>query len=399
MDWLDPFLNGVDYMPHGQCYLWQPPLLSLHLLSDAWIAFAYYSIPILLFYFVRKRTDVPFKRIFFWFSAFILSCGTTHFMGVWNLWHGDYWISGGIKAVTALISCYTVVELVPLIPKALALPSPAQLEAMNADLAQQIEERRLAEAQVLQLNQQLQRQVEELQQLDRLKDDFLSTVSHELRTPLTSMRMAIQMLQMDIAPAKQKRYIDVLAAECTREMTLINTLLDLQRLEAGNYELDPEPLEIAAWLPELVQRFQFRAEENQLQLHLDCEPDLPRLWTDRLSLERVVSELLHNACKYTEEGGQILVKACSDFSSDSKPSLNLQVINTAHIPAAALPQLFDKLYRAPQLDRWRHGGTGLGLALVKGLVSELQGEIAVTSGDGDTVFSLRIPSLTSVQPE
>ncbi len=143
MDWLDPLLSWGDYMPHGHCYLWQPPLLSLHLMSDAWIAFAYYSIPLLLFYFVRKRTDVPFKRIFLWFSVFILSCGTTHLMGVWTLWHADYWVSGGIKAFTALVSCYTVVELVPLIPKALALPSPAQLEAMNADLAQQIEERRL----------------------------------------------------------------------------------------------------------------------------------------------------------------------------------------------------------------------------------------------------------------
>ncbi len=236
--------------------------------------------------------------------------------------------------------------------------------------------------------------------MDRLKDDFLSTVSHELRTPLTSMRMAIQMLQMDMAPAKQKRYIDVLAAECTREMTLINNLLDLQRLDAGNYELDPQPLQVSTWLPDLVQRFQLRAEESKVQLHLDCDPELPVLWTDRDSLERVVNELLHNACKYTEAGGQIRVKAFAEIGSDdSNASLGLKVINTAHIPAEALPHLFDKLYRAPQSDRWRHGGTGLGLALVKGLVHELQGEIAVTSGDGETIFSLRIPSMTAVEAE
>ncbi|TVP64240.1 MAG: PAS domain S-box protein [Nodularia sp. (in: Bacteria)] len=102
-------------------------MVWLHIISDSLTAFAYYSIPVMLVYFVRKRRDVPFGWIFLMFSAFIIACGTTHLMNVWTLWHPTYWLSGFIKAITAFVSVLTAIELFPLIPKALALPSPAQL--------------------------------------------------------------------------------------------------------------------------------------------------------------------------------------------------------------------------------------------------------------------------------
>jgi len=154
-------LLSSDYMPHGNCYLWQPALVGLHAVADAAIAIAYFSIPLLLVYFIRKRTDVPFKGIFVLFGAFILSCGTTHFLGVWTLWHGNYWLSGGVKAFTALISVYTAIELVPLLPKALALPSPAELAALNAQLEREIAERTAADLAVRQLNADLEARVAE----------------------------------------------------------------------------------------------------------------------------------------------------------------------------------------------------------------------------------------------
>ncbi|MEC4816913.1 MAG: histidine kinase dimerization/phosphoacceptor domain -containing protein [Scytonema sp. PMC 1069.18] len=123
-----------DFIPHGHCYLWFPGLVWLHLLSDLLITLAYYSIPIMLVYFVSTRPDVPFAWIFWMFSTFIIACGTSHFMEVWTLWYPTYWVSGLIKAITAFISVFTAIQLVPLIPKALALPSPAQLEAANLAL-------------------------------------------------------------------------------------------------------------------------------------------------------------------------------------------------------------------------------------------------------------------------
>lgn len=149
------------YIPHGHCYLWQTELVGLHLASDLLIAIAYFSISLTLFYFIQKRVDLPFNWIFQLFAAFIILCGTTHLLEVWTLWHPDYWLSGTTKAMTAAVSAYTAVVLVKLVPKVLTLPSPAQLETSNQALQQQIHDRELAEAQIQQLNEELEIRVAE----------------------------------------------------------------------------------------------------------------------------------------------------------------------------------------------------------------------------------------------
>ncbi|MBF2063122.1 MAG: PAS domain S-box protein [Calothrix sp. C42_A2020_038] len=149
------------FIPHGHCYLWKPGLLSLHVISDTLVAVAYYSIPITLFTFVQRRQDLPFNWIFLLFAAFIVACGTTHLMEVWTLWYPTYWLSGIIKAITAVVSAYTAVCLVHLIPKALALPSPAQLEAANRELQQQMTERQQAEAALRKTHDDLEIRVRE----------------------------------------------------------------------------------------------------------------------------------------------------------------------------------------------------------------------------------------------
>ncbi|WP_190533818.1 PAS domain S-box protein [Coleofasciculus sp. FACHB-542] len=138
LEFLNVFFSSGGFIPHGHCYLWKPGLVWLHIVSDSLIALAYYSIPVTLFYFVRKREDLPFDWIFLLFGSFIIACGTTHVMEIWTLWHPTYWLSGFVKAITALVSVYTAASLVPLVPKALALPSPAVLEATNRELENQI---------------------------------------------------------------------------------------------------------------------------------------------------------------------------------------------------------------------------------------------------------------------
>ncbi|NER24039.1 MAG: PAS domain S-box protein [Symploca sp. SIO1C2] len=130
------------FLPHGHCYLWKPGLLGLHLISDGLTALAYYSIPLMLLYFVYQRRDIPFNRIFQLFSVFIFACGTTHVLEIWTLWHPSYWLSGSIKAVTAVVSIYTAISLFPLIPQALALPS---LETANQRLEQEVKQRQQTE--------------------------------------------------------------------------------------------------------------------------------------------------------------------------------------------------------------------------------------------------------------
>ncbi len=106
-------------------------LVWLHLISDTLIAASYLSIPITLVYFIRKRRDLPFHWMFVCFGIFIVACGATHVMEIWNIWHADYWLAGVVKAVTALASVPTAILLVQLVPKALALPSPNSLEQVN----------------------------------------------------------------------------------------------------------------------------------------------------------------------------------------------------------------------------------------------------------------------------
>jgi PAS domain S-box-containing protein len=135
------FCSTGNFMPHGGCYLWTQSLIALHAVSDAFIALAYYSIPVTLFYLVRKRKDLKFHWMFMCFAVFILACGTSHLLEVWNIWHADYWLSGGVKAVTALASVPTAFLLVKLVPQLLALPSADALKKAHTELEQRVHER------------------------------------------------------------------------------------------------------------------------------------------------------------------------------------------------------------------------------------------------------------------
>jgi two-component system, LuxR family, sensor kinase FixL len=141
---LSNFFTSEGFEPHGHCFLWQRPLLWLYVASDSLIAISYYIIPIALVIFVRKRQDLAFNWMFLMFSAFIFACGTTHLLGIWKLWEPVYWLDGSVKAITAGLSVATAATLWPLIPQALALPSPRSLELVNQELQQQIAERELA---------------------------------------------------------------------------------------------------------------------------------------------------------------------------------------------------------------------------------------------------------------
>ncbi len=151
----------LAYIPHGHCYLWQTPLVSLHVISDFLIAIAYFSIPLLLLYFVFKRSDVPFQNVFILFGAFIVLCGIGHLLEIVTLWYPLYWLSGLEKALTALVSCYTAVEMFFLIPTFLSLKTPEQLETVNQELRKENKKRHNIEEQLRNLNIKLENQVKE----------------------------------------------------------------------------------------------------------------------------------------------------------------------------------------------------------------------------------------------
>src|SRR3984885_13887315 len=148
MQVLKALFSSGPFMPHGYCYMWDPGLVWLHVVSDSLIGPSYLWIPFPLGCFVRKRRDLPFHWMFACFGIFILACGATHAMEVWTLWHADYWVSGSIKAITAIASVPTALLLLKLVPHAVALPSPAALRLEIAERMRAEEELSLAKAEL-----------------------------------------------------------------------------------------------------------------------------------------------------------------------------------------------------------------------------------------------------------
>jgi PAS domain S-box-containing protein len=164
-DLAGPFSTD-GFMPHGMCYLWRPAILAVHVGSDSLIALAYFTIPFTLVYFSRKRAELRFMWIFLSFAIFIVACGASHVMEIWTIWFPMYWLSGGIKVITALASVMTAILLIRLVPAALRFPSPSALQTANEELAREVVDRKRAEKQILEINASLEaRVVERTQQL------------------------------------------------------------------------------------------------------------------------------------------------------------------------------------------------------------------------------------------
>lgn len=245
-------------------------------------------------------------------------------------------------------------------------------------------------------------QVVELERLNQLKDDFLSTVSHELRTPMANIKMATELLEMHLKDSNVlpenfpgehtttspiARYFLILKNESRREINLIDDLLDLTRLDAKTEPLVVSSVHLQDWLPHILESFVTRTQQQQQQLIINIPENLPAFLTDSSYFQRIMSELLHNACKYTPPGEEIYLEV--SYLDDI---LNICIRNHGvEIPLSERDRIFDRFYRIPNSDPWRHGGTGLGLALVKKLVDYLGGEIRVEGGNGYTEFILRFP--------
>jgi signal transduction histidine kinase len=270
-------------------------------------------------------------------------------------------------------------------------------DAIERRLVQQVADQCAIALRQSRLYQLAQAQVEELERLSQVKDDFLSSISHELRSPLSTIQMAIHMLDLILRaagvigtePSPATRYLKILQDECQRETNLINDLLDIARLEAGAAPLNVTTISLALWLPILVEPFIERTRSQQQQFVLEIAAEIPDLKTDPSYLERALNELLHNACKYTPLGGSIILTA-----GFTQTRFQISVRNSGvEIPESEYERIFDKFYRIANSDRRKQGGTGLGLALVKKQIERLHGTIEVTSEAGWTMFTIQVPDL------
>lgn len=226
--------------------------------------------------------------------------------------------------------------------------------------------------------------------LDRLRADFVANASHELRTPLTSLIGFIDTLSGPAADdqAAQARFLPIMAEQAARMGRLIDDLLSLSRVEAGEHQTPTTPVDLAGRLPAMVRPLDGIAAERGSRILMTLPPGLPPVLADPDQLQQVMTNLLDNAVKYGRENGTIWLDAAAD-----EDGVRLTVRDDGPgIARAHLPRLTERFYRVDTGRSRAVGGTGLGLAIVKHIVGRHRGRLAIGSIEGEgTTVTLWLP--------
>lgn len=355
MDVIFDQLFNANFMPHGQCYLWTPSLVWLHVGSDALIGLAYIIIPIALLYVVRQRDDLPFSWMFVLFGIFIVACGATHIVEIWNVWNADYWFSGGVKLITAAASIPTAILLIYLIPRILTIPSRSELALAN---------RRLEGA------------MRELEQ-------FSYAVSHDLRAPLRGMEgfsHALQKNHADQLDEQGRHYLERIQKGSRRMGDLIDDLLALSRIHRE--DLERKQVDLSEMAGEIVE--ELRKESPEREVETEIEPGL-NMWGDPKLLRVVLQNLISNAWKFTRDRfpGRIQIGSTETagggraiFVRDNGAGFDMQYANKLFAP-------FQRLHQESDFP-----GHGIGLATVQRIVNKHGGDVWAESRteEGSTFY-------------
>jgi signal transduction histidine kinase len=248
------------------------------------------------------------------------------------------------------------------------------------------------------LHERTRQYVEQLRELNELKDEFLSNMSDRLRYPLTNMLMSIRNLRLPgISPERQARYFDILEQECTKEINLINDLLTLQKLESQQEAPQFKIIDLNTRIDDLAAAFEKKLADKGLSITVDLPAEPLKVQTEVESFDRILQELLTNACKYSEHDTVVHLQAIHQVDQ-LVDQVIIKVTNIGRgISAEEGTYIFDKFRRGK--GRWTPG-TGLGLALAKSLVQHLNGAIAVESMQisdselSEICFTLTLPQFS-----
>ena len=237
------------------------------------------------------------------------------------------------------------------------------------------------------------RDVTEEHKLEKMRTDFIANVSHELRTPLSMLQGYSEALMDDIStdPEVRRELVQVIYDESLRMGRLVNQLMDLMKMEAGNFEIQFVPVNIRLVCERVVRKFQAMAKEEGVGLSLELEDDLPVVTGDSDRLEQVLTNLLDNAMRYTPEGRSIFIRG---FVPPGAKTVVLEVADQGTgIPPEELPYVFERFYKVDKArTRGKKESTGLGLAIVKNIVEAHGGKVAARNNEyGGATFSFTLP--------
>ncbi len=395
IDYLHKLLGAQGLAPHGFCLLWDPALIWTHVIADVLIAVSYFSIPVAMAYFLVKRPDVRFGWVAWLFALFIMACGATHVMGVWVMWNPDYGPQALIKILTAAASVVTAVALWPLLPKAVALPSPLQLERANADLMLRVAERDTALAALARESAERERTEDMLRQSQKMEavGQLTGGIAHDFNNLMTivvaNLDRALRLPAGDIRTAAT---IENALTGARRAATLTDQLLAFSRKQP----LTPAAQDLNALAGRTASLF--GATINQrVTVATDLASDLWLVRVDANQTENALLNLMVNARDAMPDGGTVtlLTKNVVAGSRADAPPGDQVMIEVADTGRGMSPATAERAFEPFFTTKGVGQGTGLGLSQVYGFIKQSGGHIAIDSIEGEgTTVRIFLPRLT-----
>lgn len=401
MEYLHRLFSNEGFMPHGHCYLWTPELLWLNVVSDSVIALAYLSIPLTLIYFIHKRSDLPFNRMFAAFGVFILACGATHVLEIWTIWNPAYWLAGFIKAMTAVASIVTAVLLVKLIPAALRIPSQRQLTLINDELL-------AANAELQQANRELAQTHEQLLQSEKMAalGGLVAGVAHEINTPVGIVVTSASLLTRDtkmlrlayangLSEEELEDYLGtaeqsalLIEANATRAANLIQSF---KQVAVDQTAGELRQINLRDYLGETLTSLTPSLKQAAAGVEITGADDLV-VTTYPGALAQILTNLVLNSLIHgfdNRAAGQIHI----DVAARNDQIVLSYADNGKGIP----PELRSKVFEPFFTTRRNQGGSGLGLHILYNLVTRtLGGSVRIdTAADGGALFVIEFPDLAA----
>ncbi len=354
-------------MPHGHCYFWSQDILWLHVVSNGLIALAYFAIPFGLFYFVKKRKDLIYKSVFILFGMFIIFCGLTHVMSIVTIWKPYYYFEGVLLLLTGIVSMATAIVLFRMIPEALYLPNPQELQKTK----EQLEEEAHKKAEAVAAN--------------NMKSQFLANMSHDIRTPLNGILGSLELMEEADGDEEQQAQLRKITHDSAITLLgLINDVLDLAKIESGKVELRATPFNLRELVDGIAGMLRARARTKGLSLKIEFNPDATyNVSGDSSKLSQIVANLANNAIKFTDEG-EVAINVHVEDETDDDICYSIAVHDTGMgIPPEKLDTIFETYSQAHDEVSIERGGVGLGLAISRKLARLMGGDIKVESEPGE----------------